>query len=130
VREAGVSDLDARARALGELRALEESLWRSDVRYDRARMDAILAPDFFEYGRSGRAWTREEILATPASAIRATLLDFTARWLDERTAQTSYVSVLATPQGEERARRSSIWSRTDAGWKLRFHQGTPLPGGR
>jgi hypothetical protein len=25
------------------------------------------------------------------------------------------------------ANRSSLWVRDAAGWKLRFHQGTPLP---
>ena len=55
------------------LRELEESLWRSETRFDQAYMDRILAPDFFEFGRSGRTYTREDILTGPAHEIDARL---------------------------------------------------------
>jgi hypothetical protein len=37
-------------------RQLEESLWRPQTRFDREYTDNILAPDFFEFGRSGRVY--------------------------------------------------------------------------
>jgi hypothetical protein len=43
-----------------KLKQLEESLWRSETRFDNEYMNRTLAPDFFEFGRSGRAYTREE----------------------------------------------------------------------
>jgi hypothetical protein len=118
------------SRDADELRALEESLWRSDVRYDRARMQAILAPDFFEFGRSGRRWRRDEILDAAPGEIRATLPlpGFAVRWLGAGVAQVTYESRVVHGHGEERSRRSSLWSRTRDGWQLRFHQGTPIPG--
>jgi hypothetical protein len=41
---------------------LEETLWRAETRGDRALMDATFADDFFEFGRSGRVWTQDEML--------------------------------------------------------------------
>jgi len=43
---------------IDSLRWLEESLWREDSRYDPDYMDAILAPGFVEFGRSGRVWAK------------------------------------------------------------------------
>ena len=45
-----------------QLRQLEESLWRAQTRFDCEYMDIILAPDFFEFARSGRVYKREETL--------------------------------------------------------------------
>jgi hypothetical protein len=108
------------------LEELEASLWRPETRFDRAHMEATLAADFAEFGRSGRVYSREEILALEPEPFRAKLpLDaWQARLLGPDTALVTYVSELERIE-IERANRSSIWSRTDAGWKLRFHQGTP-----
>ena len=38
-----------------ELQLLEEGLWRAETRFDRGSMERVLAPRFFEFGRSGRA---------------------------------------------------------------------------
>ena len=58
-----------------ELRGLEESLWRAETRFDRKYMDAVLAPDFAEFGRSGRRYDRDAIspwLANPSTPVCAT----------------------------------------------------------
>lgn len=108
------------------LRELEASLWRSETRWDRSHMEAILAPDFVEFGRSGRVYSREDALALEPEPFTARLpLDaWQARLLGPDNALVTYVSEVDR-NGVERANRSSIWSRTDDGWKLRFHQGTP-----
>lgn len=111
-----------------ELKTLEESLWQTKFRFDLVKMNEVLAPDFFEYGRSGRVYRREDILAVPVQEISAVipLVDFKVRLLDVDIVQLTYISVVNYPEGEQRALRSSIWSRTPSGWQLRFHQGTPL----
>ena len=111
------------------LELLEEGLWRADVRFDLKRMDEVLAPDFFEFGRSGRVYGREDTLGIPEQPINAKLplMKFSARLLDSNVAQTAYVSAVTYNDVEELANRSSIWSRTEHGWRLRFHQGTPIP---
>ena len=115
---------------LKDLEVLEEGLWRAEVRFDRKQMDDILAPDFFEFGRSGRVYRREDTLRMPAQPIdaRLPLKDFAARLQDSDVAQVTYVSAVTNEGVEELANRSSIWTRTEHGWQLRFHQGTVIPG--
>ncbi|MDB6121443.1 MAG: hypothetical protein JWQ71_436 [Pedosphaera sp.] len=110
-----------------ELERLEEELWREETRFDRKRMSEIIAPDFLEYGRSGRIYRREDSLAISRQPIDAVLPlpDFEARLLHQEVAQITYNSAVTYDGVVQRARRSSIWSRIPGGWVLRFHQGTP-----
>lgn len=78
------------------LRALEEELHRTELRRDSSRLRALLHADFEEIGRSGRRYTRDDMLRElPSANTRVTL-------------------------------RASIWVATAAGWQMRFHQGTPI----
>ena len=106
---------------------LEEELWREETRYDNRRMREVMAPDFLEFGRSGRVYRREDSLAVARRPIDAVLPlpDFRARLLTPDVAQVTYNSAVTYDGVVQRARRSSIWSRTSSGWVLRFHQGTP-----
>ena len=111
------------------LERLEEGLWRAETRFDRTWMGRILAPGFFEFGRSGRLYSREDTLGTPGRPIEARLplTDFDVRLLAPDVVQVTYTSV-ETYNGEEQvANRSSLWSRTEDGWRLLFHQATPVP---
>jgi hypothetical protein len=110
------------------LERLEEELWREETRFDMQRMDELIAPDFFEFGRSGRIYQRQDTMAIEHQTIDAVLPlpEFHVRLLDENTAQVTYHSVVTYNNVVEHARRSSIWSRTTGGWVLRFHQGTPF----
>jgi hypothetical protein len=112
------------------LRELEEELWREETRFSPQRMDEVIAEDFFEFGRSGRVYRREDTLAIPRQPIDAVLPlpDFKARLLGRDVAQVTYNSAVTYDGVVYHARRSSIWSRTGAGagWTLRFHQGTPF----
>ena len=120
--------MELSSRDREDLERLEEGLWRADARFDPAHMDAILAPDFFEFGRSGRIYRREDTLDIPAQPIlaRLPLRGFNARLLDANVAHVTYVSAVTYDGVEELANRSSIWSRTEDGWQLRFHQGTAM----
>lgn len=114
---------------LAELSALEESLWRAETRFDDELMDKTFAPDFFEFGRSGRTYTRDEMLfgqsGFGAIDAKLPLPNFRARYLADDVAQVTYVSEVVYDGRKELGNRSSIWSRIDGAWKLRFHQGTP-----
>lgn len=110
----------------GELQLLEERLWRAETRFDRAWMEGVLAPRFFEFGRSGRVYSREDTREMAARPIDARLEDVSVRSLSADVAQVTYTSV-ETYEGEEQAaNRSSLWSRTEDGWRLLFHQATPV----
>ena len=109
------------------LQLLEEELWREETRFDISFMEQVLAEDFFEFGRSGRVYNRDEILAAPRQSLDAVLPlpDFDVRLLTEDVALVTYNSVITYDSVLEKGRRSSIWSRTSTGWTIRFHQGTP-----
>jgi hypothetical protein len=109
------------------LEHLEGELWRAETRFDSRRMSEVLAPDFLEFGRSGRVYTREDALAVPRGPIDAVfpLPEFRARLLHQDVAQVTYNGAVTSGGVVRHARRSSIWSRTPNGWALRFHQGTP-----
>lgn len=110
------------------LKSLEEELWREETRFDTQRINEIIAPDFLEFGRSGRVYQRQDTLAVVRQTINAVLPlpEFHVRLLDENIAQVTYNSAVTYDGVVENARRSSIWSRTTSGWVLRFHQGTPF----
>jgi hypothetical protein len=106
----------------GELRLLQPL-----VRRARAEVDALLDPEFAEFGASGRRWSRPEILASLASEGREVAIaaqDLSASRIAEGVVLVTYVS----DDGERRCNRSSLWRRTPTGWRMYFHQGTPIPG--
>ena len=105
------------------LERLEEDLWREETRFDKNRMSEVIAPDFLEFGRSGRIYKREDALAVRRQPIDAVfpLPDFRARLLHPDVAQVTYKSAVKYDGVIQHARRSSIWSRTPSGWMLRFH---------
>jgi hypothetical protein len=110
-----------------ELRQLEEELWRVETRSNRRRMLDIIADDFMEFGRSGRVYSRDEVLAIDTSSLNAVLplSNFKVRLIAPDVVQITYNSEVRLGTSILRARRSSIWTRTKTGWQLRFHQGTP-----
>lgn len=110
-----------------ELELLEEGLWRAETRFDREWMERILAPGFSEYGRSGRVYSREDTLTIPKRPIdaRLPLQDFNVRLLSPDVAQATYTSVETYEGDLQVANRSSLWLRTEDGWRLLFHQATP-----
>ena len=113
-----------------QLRQLEEGLWRGETRFDRAHMECVLADDFAEVGRSGRAWARDQILDMPAVDLRVQLPlpGFAVRLLAPDVALVTYQSVVRIGHAErpEVAYRSSVWVDDGARWRLAFHQGTPV----
>jgi hypothetical protein len=112
------------------LQRLEEELWREDTRFDMDRMNDLIADDFFEFGVSGRFYTRDDTLAIPRQPLDAVIPfpDFKVRLLAEDVAQVTYNCTFTFDGIVYHTRRSSIWSRIPGGWVLRFHQGTPIPG--
>jgi hypothetical protein len=111
---------------LNELQKLEESLWIAKTRFDNDHMNRILAPDFFEFGRSGKIYDRAQSLSAPEQKINAKipLKNFNAHALSQDIVLITYVSEVQYDVLEV-GNRSSVWQRIDGAWRLRFHQGTP-----
>ena len=113
---------------VARLRELETALWRAETRFDRDLMEASLAPDFVEFGRSGRVYSRDETLAIPAQPISATLplAEFRVAIVAPDIALVTYRSEVRYGDAVEVGNRSSLWLRTPTGWRLWFHQGTAV----
>lgn len=109
------------------LKSLEETLWRAETRFNYDYMDKVLAPDFFEFGRSGRTYTRADTLnISQPQEIKVTLplKNFAITLLDNNIALVTYASEVMYEKMEI-SNRSSIWLKSEAGWQITFHQGTP-----
>ncbi|WP_431788536.1 nuclear transport factor 2 family protein [Streptomyces sp. G9] len=110
------------------------------VRTSRALTARLLDPEFVEVGASGRRWTYEEMLAAlpdldggsgsgegdgnrprfePSRMVGVVL----AAGIVHLTYETDFDG--------RRARRSSLWRRQDGetGWRMYYHQATPVPSG-
>jgi hypothetical protein len=116
-----------RDTVLGHVRSLELRLLDTAVRREPMEVGRLLHPDFVEVGASGRVWDRESIIAAlredPGRAPRVTALAAHAVATDV---------VLVTYRAHDRATgapatmRVSLWVRDEQGWRVRFHQGTPI----
>ena len=114
---------------LQELQTLEVELHHPGVRCSRERLEQLLPPHFREVGRSGRAYSRETVvdfLAAQESQPVVASEAFSVSELSPGVALLSYRSA-QVEQGKSLVNhtlRSSVWIQTNAGWQLRYHQGT------
>jgi hypothetical protein len=118
------------ASLLNELRQLEVELHSSETRRNRSRVELLLHPDFLEYGRSGTRYTRDDILREVSAGSVLPVVhaqNFDLIVLAENVALLTYLSAHADAEGNlgRHTLRSSLWVRTDVGWQMQFHQGTP-----
>src|SRR5580698_4254021 len=106
---------ERREKVGAHLRALEETLLDPAVRRDRARVAALLAEDFEEFGSSGRVWTREQILdLLEGEEYQPPVMEgFKCDLLAENVALVTYRSVRteATSGLKASVLRSSVWVR-------------------
>jgi hypothetical protein len=115
---------------LEELRRLETELHTTDARRNRQRMETLLHPDFVDFGRSGTRYTRADVLNEfgPTSVLPSVCSgNFDLAILAEGIALLTYASAHEDGEGKQSRHplRSSVWVRTNSGWQMRFHQGTP-----
>jgi hypothetical protein len=105
---------------------LELQLLTPQVRRDPERVDALLHAGFFEFGRSGRYWTRAAVLDAIGDELTADESPVVTELATMRLAATVVqVTYLAERDGK-RTWRSSLWRKGDDGaWRIWFHQGTP-----
>lgn len=121
-----IANMPVSTRDQRDLALLEHAMWSEATRFDRAFQEARFAADFMEFGRSGRTYTRSQIIRTDRSPIDANLKNLQVRELDASTALVTYESEARFGEEIEYALRSSIWSRAANEWGIRFHHCTPL----
>ena len=101
---------------------LERALLTDEVRGDRAAVAALLDPAWEEIGRSGRRWSREEMLAAIGPLDERVELEVLA--VDRVGQDTVLLVWRAVGTSGETTLRSSLWVRSGQRWLQRFHQGT------
>ncbi len=103
-----------------ELRLLDPA-----VRRERAAVEQLLDPDFKEVGASGRIWDKEAVIEQleREPVERAEVQDLAAARLARDVVLVTYRA--RTP--ERSSYRASVWVRHGDSWRVRFHQGTPIP---
>jgi len=112
------------------LRELESLIFKPEIRRDRAKLDALAHPDFFEFAYSGKSYSRSdilELLPLDTSEAKVWAQDWSVLPLGAGFALLTYKSAQERSDGslERHALRSSVWALTTQGWQLLFHQGTP-----
>lgn len=111
-----------RAAMEGELRLLDP-----EVRASPDRVLELLDPEFTEIGASGRRWDVASILTVTGDG---TVSPESPVNVDEMAGVVLapgivHLTYFAHHQGR-RAWRSSLWRLTEEGWRMYFHQGTPV----
>jgi hypothetical protein len=104
--------------------ALERLLHDPAVRGDSEAVAGLLSTEFFEFGASGRVWSREMILEELAREPGGAILsgEFVCKELAAEVVLLTYVSETPT----RRVLRSSLWRLEGESWRMVFHQGTPI----
>ena len=112
------------------LKALECELHEPRARRDHLRLEELIHSEFVEFGRSGRRYTRADILehfSIEDQPSRIHAQDFAVHALSETAVLLTYRSAHTSSIGtlERYTLRSSVWCLEPTGWKIVFHQGTP-----
>ncbi|CDZ40151.1 DUF4440 domain-containing protein [Neorhizobium galegae] len=111
------------------LLSLETALQTREVRNSEEKLRELLAPEFREFGRSGLAYTFDDIvthLVTETGPDNTSICDFNATMLSDTIALATYRGTRVKEDGTSQfANRSSIWRLDpDGKWRMVFHQGT------
>ena len=110
---------------------LERQLIDPVFRKDSEQVSKLLAEKFFEFGSSGRVWTRAEILDLLSSEpiqLAPVVEDFAGHRIAPDVVQVTYRTVRSAQNGKSQAAlRSSLWIFRDSRWQILFHQGTKIP---
>lgn len=95
-----------------------------ECRRNRGRLVSLLAEDFTEVGASGAVWDKASILDLLGGedSVEIEVLELSGRAISTDLVLVHWISKTY----EMRARRTSLWRRTESGWELAHHQGTPL----
>ena len=112
---------------LAHVRSLELRLLDPAVRERPGEVERMLHPEFVEYGASGCVWERASIIGALRDdpGTMAHVGELSACRVDEDVVLVTYRTA-----GARASLRASLWLRDDAGWRVRFHQGTLIASDR
>jgi len=109
----------------------ERQLHRPDIRRQRKVVERLLHNDFFEIGRSGKRYGKQQVIDALANETMEEIHsdDFALSALSADCVLLTYQSFNVDAQATlNKTLRTSLWVRCEANinqWQMRFHQGTP-----
>lgn len=105
----------------------ETALLTPEVRGSADQLEALLDPDFEEIGKSGRLWTRGPMIAALVEDADPPRHSLNVSEMSGRTVGPGLVLLTYVTEVEgRRVRRSSLWRQSTKGWRVLYHQGTPI----
>ena len=112
------------------IRELEVELLHPDVRKSTTRLNELLSEDFFEFGSTGKSYSKQDVirLLKKAKEAKFTISDFKIKVLspDVVLATYSIEKEDLESSGKSWSLRSSLWQNHNGNWQIIFHQGTPV----
>jgi hypothetical protein len=113
---------------LATLRRLEEELHASSVRKSD-RVAELLADSFIEFGSSGNAYSKAQIISALAAEVATEIsaTDFSVQSITPDVALLTYRACRHSAH-DVFSLRSSIWQLQAGQWRMLFHQGTLCAG--
>jgi hypothetical protein len=111
---------------LAELRRREPIFHRPEFGATGAEFERMVDDGFWEVGASGQRYTRKYVLEVLEARPRTPEEDLweTTDFRCQELAIDLYLLTYTLRQGERITRRTTIWRRAAADWKIVFHQGT------
>ncbi len=109
---------------------LEISLLKPEVRSSFDQLNNLLADDFKEFGSSGRAYTKQNVLERLPSntdMVVYVVSDFVVSILSEDIVMSNFKTERVINDIEKvLSLRTSLWRKEGGAWRMFFHQGTPV----
>jgi hypothetical protein len=113
---------------LDELRPREPIFHNPVFGSTTAEFERSTALDYWEVGASGRRYSRNFILNKLAKSVpyvdAAAAGWQTSEFGLRRLGPDTYLLTYTLDQAGRRTRRSTIWRRSEDGWRILYHQGT------
>ena len=121
---------DSADQQIAEAAAAEYESLSLECRADAARLGRLLAPDFHEFGTSGREYgyegTAELVAAATEPGDEPVTVENMRGWL---LADGLVMLKYTSEHHGRRSNRTSLWRRTGTGdWQMFHHQGTVTGG--
>lgn len=108
------------------LQQAELDLLEGPARRDDRHLAAVLHDDFVEIGRSGRKWSKAEIIDALLEEVGSADL-VVDEWESTRLSSTlTLLTYRLGGAGEPQSRHASLWDTSGPQPVLRFHQGTRI----
>jgi len=113
-------------QASAALREREPIFHHAEFGTSRADFAAMMAPEFWEVGASGRKYSKAVVLDTlEARHVEPVQENFCVTdFACQEIAPDLYLVTYRLDQGGRLSRRATLWRFIESSWKIVYHQGT------